>query len=231
LDSKLITKQIKISETILDKWQSIVNDLAEFMKVEISFITNIRDEILEFVSVNQSKIHSHKKGEIYKLKGLFCEKTIALKSYHLVPNALTDPEWNKSAEMKYGFISYLGFPLHWPNGDIYGTLCVNDRKQQDYSPFRISIMEHFKDLLESQLSLLYKNFELNYINLELRDSLEQIKYLKKLLPICSKCKKIRDDSGKWHQLEIYIREKTGTQFTHGLCNECSEILLNDLETY
>lgn len=229
--SKLIPNQIEISENILDKWQLIVDDLAEFMKVEISFITHIQDKILEFVSVNQSKIHSHKKGEIYKLKGLFCEKTINLKSYHLVPNALTDPEWNKSAEMKYGFISYLGFPLHWPNGEIYGTICVNDKKEQEYTPFKIGIMEHFKDLIESQLSLVFKNFELDNINLELRDSLEQIKSLKKLLPICAKCKKIRDDSGKWHQLEVYIREKTGTQFTHGYCDECAEKLLSDLEIY
>lgn len=227
MESKVITKQIEISENILDKWQPIVNDLAEFMKVEIAFITNIQEDILELVSANQSKIHSYKKGEIYDLKGLFCEKTIASKSFHLVPNASIDPEWKESQEMKYGYISYLDFPLYWPNGDIYGTICVNDRNEQDYTPFRISMMEHFKDLLESQLSLLFRNFELNYLNLELRDSLEQIKSLKKLLPICSRCKKIRDEVGDWHKLETYIRERTGTKFTHGLCDECATILLNE----
>ena len=46
------------------------------------------------------------------------------------------------------------------------------------------------------------------------------KALKGLLPICTSCKKIRDDQGYWNQLEIYIREHSEAEFTHGLCPEC-----------
>lgn len=44
--------------------------------------------------------------------------------------------------------------------------------------------------------------------------------LKDFLPICAKCKKIRDDKGYWHQIELYIRNRTDTEFSHGLCPEC-----------
>jgi hypothetical protein len=44
--------------------------------------------------------------------------------------------------------------------------------------------------------------------------------LKGLLPICSSCKKIRDDQGYWNHLEMYIRDHTEAEFSHGLCPEC-----------
>ena len=55
---------------------------------------------------------------------------------------------------------------------------------------------------------------------ELRATIDNIRTLRNLLPICSSCKRIRDDEGYWHQLEDYIRSQTGTQFSHGLCPEC-----------
>lgn len=45
--------------------------------------------------------------------------------------------------------------------------------------------------------------------------------LTSIIPICSVCKKIRDEAGQWHQLENYINARTGTQFTHGYCPECA----------
>ncbi len=56
---------------------------------------------------------------------------------------------------------------------------------------------------------------------ELRRSLEHIKVLRGLLPICMHCKRIRDDQGYWQQLEVYIRDHSEAEFTHGLCPECA----------
>jgi PAS domain S-box-containing protein len=50
----------------------------------------------------------------------------------------------------------------------------------------------------------------------------QIKTLSGLLPICAWCKKIRDDSGYWRQLEIYVSEHSEADFSHGICPECAE---------
>jgi len=56
--------------------------------------------------------------------------------------------------------------------------------------------------------------------IDLQQALSQIKTLHGVLPICSYCKKIRDEEGAWHQLEAYITEHTDTKFTHGICKEC-----------
>jgi len=55
---------------------------------------------------------------------------------------------------------------------------------------------------------------------ELQDALANIKTLHGLLPICSYCKKIRDDKGYWNQIESYIQDHSGAEFTHGMCPEC-----------
>ena len=56
---------------------------------------------------------------------------------------------------------------------------------------------------------------------ELQHALAQVKLLSGLLPICSYCKKIRDQNGQWHQMESYIREHSEVSFTHGMCPDCT----------
>ena len=55
---------------------------------------------------------------------------------------------------------------------------------------------------------------------QLQESLKQTKQLSGLLPVCSACKKIRDDEGYWRQIEGYIRDHSEAEFTHGICPDC-----------
>jgi len=55
---------------------------------------------------------------------------------------------------------------------------------------------------------------------ELNESLANVKTLKALLPMCSYCKKIRDDKGYWNQVDEYITNHSDTKFSHGLCPDC-----------
>ncbi len=64
---------------------------------------------------------------------------------------------------------------------------------------------------------------------DLQKALAEIKTLSGLLPICSNCKKIRDDKGYWNQLETYLRKHSDIEFTHGICPECSKKLYPDLQ--
>ena len=58
---------------------------------------------------------------------------------------------------------------------------------------------------------------------ELQKTLSEVKTLSGLLPICSICRKIRDDKGYWNQIESYIQEHSGAKFSHGICRECAKI--------
>jgi CheY-like chemotaxis protein len=62
----------------------------------------------------------------------------------------------------------------------------------------------------------------------LRQANETINYLKTFLVICSSCKRVRDEEENWHDLDAYIRTHTKTEFSHGICPDCIEILYPDI---
>ena len=64
---------------------------------------------------------------------------------------------------------------------------------------------------------------------KLINAMEEIKVLSGLLPICSSCKKIRDDKGYWNQIEDFIQEHSEAKFSHGICKECVKELYPDLD--
>jgi len=63
---------------------------------------------------------------------------------------------------------------------------------------------------------------------ELQQALAKVKALSGLIPICSSCKKIRDDRGYWNRLEIYLQDHSQAKLTHGICPDCARQLLEDL---
>ena len=64
---------------------------------------------------------------------------------------------------------------------------------------------------------------------ELRKALSEVKTLSGMLPICSSCKKIRDDKGYWNKIELYIHSHSEVQFSHGICPDCAKKLYPDIE--
>lgn len=63
---------------------------------------------------------------------------------------------------------------------------------------------------------------------ELQQALAEVKILQGIIPICSYCKKIRDDNGFWEQVETYVGSQTDAEFSHGICPDCVEIAKKDM---
>ena len=68
-------------------------------------------------------------------------------------------------------------------------------------------------------------------HLELKNAREEIKTLRGIIPICAHCKKVRNDSGFWEQVEVYVRDHSEAEFTHGLCPDCQNELYGDQNWY
>ncbi len=64
---------------------------------------------------------------------------------------------------------------------------------------------------------------------ELREAMAEVRTLRGIVPICASCKKIRDDSGYWDQVESYVAKRTDATFSHGICPECMAKLFPDPE--
>ena len=59
----------------------------------------------------------------------------------------------------------------------------------------------------------------------LRQALDEVKQLTGLIPICSWCKKVRDDQGAWQKLEKFLSDRTDATFTHGMCADCARAMV------
>ncbi len=82
-----------------------------------------------------------------------------------------------------------------------------------------------------QKDLEIQNRRLTETNAELKKAMEEIKTLRGIIPICSSCKKIRDDAGCWSQIETYIRRHSEAEFSHGVCPECAMKLYPEFELF
>ncbi len=223
-------KNIEISQDIIERWQSIVDILAEILDIPAALVMRIVGKDLEVFMSSKSKNNPYEPGEREPLEGsgLYCETVIKSRNKLLIPNALLDEKWKNNPDIKHNMISYLGFPVRWPNGMIFGTLCVLDNKANSYSDTFEQLMIKFREILENNLLLLFMNHELGVKNKNLSDYLAEIKSLREITPICSYCKKIKDDKGYWETVEAYFSKHTDTKFSHGLCPECLEKHYKDI---
>ncbi|MCP4721174.1 MAG: hypothetical protein GY860_17105 [Desulfobacteraceae bacterium] len=90
--------------------------------------------------------------------------------------------------------------------------------------------EHDK-VTKSNKLLQKANSELEKKNRELEKAFDDINELSGLVPICSNCKKIRDDKGYWNQIESYIERHSQASFSHGICPDCSDKFYGDQKWY
>lgn len=91
---------------------------------------------------------------------------------------------------------------------------ANDYLSKPFNPGELQArLEVGSRLLELQSNLVT-------LNRELQQALDHIKTLRGIVPICANCKMIRDDKGYWNQVEVYVREHTEAEFSHGICPAC-----------
>jgi hypothetical protein len=65
--------------------------------------------------------------------------------------------------------------------------------------------------------------------LKLQKATATVETLSGLIPICSNCKKIRDDKGYWNQLEKFMKKYANVDFSHGICPDCAKKLYPDYD--
>jgi len=129
MKKKAKSTTITVSDEIVIKWQNIVNIMADIANVHTAVIMKVDSPYIEVFRSSESGKNPFKVGDRVHLEGLYCEMVIKTKEKLLVPNALTDNRWKNNPDIKLGLISYLGFPLLWPDGEAFGTLCILDTKE------------------------------------------------------------------------------------------------------
>jgi len=151
--------EIKIPDAKLQDWQDMVDITSEILKVPAALIMRIKGPDIEvFVSSlgKENPYHPNDKEKLWG-SGLYCEWVIKSRKKLLIPNALENQNWKDNPDIKLNMISYLGFPIFLPDGNIFGTICVLDNKENSYSDIFEKLIGKFKSIIESDIKTLHMN--------------------------------------------------------------------------
>jgi PAS domain S-box-containing protein len=175
-----------IPDNFISKWQETADLLANITNIPAALIMKANENEMEVFVTSNSKKNPYKQGDKEKMHGLYCETVVKSKNMLLIPNALKDKDWDRNPDIDLGMISYLGFPILYPNGDTFGTICILDNKENYFSETTIRLIKQFKNVVELDIAILIslnidnEKHDINVIqelfnkNIELEKAKEQI---------------------------------------------------------
>jgi len=146
-----------IPDEVINRWQDLVDTISDLVSVPSVMINRIDPPILEVLRSNVSPDNPFPTGTQMPLMGIYCEMTARTRQKNQVADARKDPRWANSPTAKAGIYSYLGYPLLWPDGSVFGTLCMVDTKEHDWDARTQELVAVFREAIETHLALAYAN--------------------------------------------------------------------------
>jgi PAS domain S-box-containing protein len=153
----MATDVIQVPSEIVHKWQEIVNVVAEIVHVPSALVMRVEPPNIKVLVASESNGNPYERDEAASLNtGLYCETVMKTRRCLSVPDALASDEWKSNPDIRLGMISYLGFPVAWPDGRMFGTICVLDKKENAYSELYRKFLLQCRDVLQADLGSLEK---------------------------------------------------------------------------
>jgi transcriptional regulator with GAF, ATPase, and Fis domain len=201
---------------VLEEWQGLINVVAEIFGVPAGLVTRVDGKHIEILLSSKTEGNPYSAGYTTQFpdSGWYCERTLKNRDLLLIPNALKDPEWKDNpAAAGMHMISYVGVPIARPDGEMFGTMCYIDCKENAHNDVHVKLLNQVKLIIEQSLRIvLYKG--------EIADRDRLFDDLSKIYPMCSYCRKIRDAAGTWVVVEEYVNAISGREASHGICPVC-----------
>jgi PAS domain S-box-containing protein len=153
-----ILDEVEIPAAMLETWQTTIDLLATMANVPAALIMRVHPGEIEVFVASHGPGNVYHVGERARLNlGLYCETVMGTRHELHVPNALKDPQWDKNPDIALGMLSYCGLPLTWPNGEIFGTICILDSKEHEHGlPIR-QVLERFADSVTLSLASIFES--------------------------------------------------------------------------
>jgi two-component sensor histidine kinase len=164
----------EISEEQQNKWQKILNLAAQIIGVPSGLITKTHENQLEVYLTSETE------GNIFAANikldlglGWYCENTIGERHELIIENALKMDKWKDNPSIPFNMISYMGIPIFWPDGEVFGTFCMLDKKENMYSKLYLdlllSLVEIIQNDLKSEMTYLQSRKDLKNRENQLRE--------------------------------------------------------------
>lgn len=153
----------------------------------------------------------------------FCAHAIKQEGVFLVPDASLDDRFsgNPLVTGDPHIRFYAGAPLITPKGVPLGTLCAIDRVPREFSAEQQAALEALARSVIRSLELRMTVKTLTRTIAEKEAAQREVAALQEILPMCSWCRKVRDDEQFWHHVDDYLCQHSEIRFSHGICPECT----------
>jgi len=146
------TPSVQVPPEITAKWQGIVDLLAQIVQVPSALVMQVDPPNIKVLVSSDSKGNPYTPNEVSSLNtSLYCETVMRTRQPLLVPDALADEQWKSNPDVRLGMISYLGFPVAWPDGQIFGTICLLDDKRNEYNELYRKLLMQCSEVLQGDL--------------------------------------------------------------------------------
>ncbi len=131
--------------SILEKWQKLIDLLTVISGAHVGLIMLLCENRLQVHTASHTTENPYLVGDSEHIwgSGLYCERVLSTNKMLLVPNAVNSSEWDHNPDLKYNLVAYLGFPIRYPNGGLFGTICILDKSENSYTPELIQVMSTF----------------------------------------------------------------------------------------
>ena len=167
---------IEIPAATLEGWQQTVNLMAEVLEVPAGLIMRVHPAEIEVFVRSDNPENVYEAHETAPLNGeLYCERVMDTRDELLVPDARKDPEWDHNPDIELGMICYLGLPLAWPDGELFGTICVLDVKENHFSILYQRLLRQFQRVITADLAQIHGYHRLEEREERLRHTLEELR--------------------------------------------------------
>ena len=148
-------KKPEISDTIMSKWQEIVDIMAITLNIPIALIMHIKNKEVEVFITNENEENPYKKGDSNELLSeLYCQTIIRNKQKLMTKNPdfkeFKVENLNKRLDREF----YFAFPIKWPDGKIFGSICVIGNKESFTEKNNYMLIKMLKERLEIDLEIL-----------------------------------------------------------------------------
>jgi formate hydrogenlyase transcriptional activator len=148
----MLTVPVQVPPEITAKWQDIVDLLAQIVQVPSALVMKVDPPNIKVLVSSDSKGNPYTPNEVASLNtGLYCETVMRTGQPLLVPDARADEQWKSNPDVKLGMVSYLGFPVAWPDGQIFGTICLLDDKRNEYNELYRKLLLQCREVLQGDL--------------------------------------------------------------------------------
>lgn len=141
------------TEEMVASWRLLMTLLARSMDVKVGLVTRLTGSEIEMTAPNHDQDYYAAGDRLTCEPSLLCERVITDQAELMVADSRIEAEWMDNPDARMGLLAYFGFPVYWPDGDVFGTICVLNDSPRDFSEADRRLLLSARDAIHDSLGV------------------------------------------------------------------------------